>query len=1099
MSTVPDDLMACRVLVEMLRDRDAGQLKTLQEYQDRYPRHSDLVVREWTRAFSDMVPDDDLDEEATGQLHPGDEFAGMRIKRLIGRGGQGEVYLASDEQLDRLVAIKILLPLASLSRPARERLLREGRLAARLDHDSICSVLSSGVDRDLPYLVFEHVDGTPLQALVRGAAVGKGSIANMDVNRRVKIVAAVADAMAYAHGEGIVHRDLKPNNIHIVGNDQPIILDLGLGRMLHETQEQITESGVILGTLGYMAPERLDPGSAAEDSPALDVYSLGVLLHQIVAPQDPVCGPRDGHGASLSAAIPKGLQPVVSACLQRQPRDRYPSALELSEALHAWLEGRPVEGTAAYRLARLRHFALRVLPLVLLLVVAILLAQAWFLKDESGGGGGADSVAARLQPIIASLDSGDLPAAAAAVEASTFPADTAAGQMVRAAWMTERQSLDPGNAERVVSGQDEAPRFSVLGPVTVQPERVPGRSGQDIIILCPGAARREQRLTYEDSTVHAVALSNDALRIAVAATATVSQAHTLDVWSVVDGALLLRCPLEQGAITALAPSSTEAWFVGYETGHVECWQNGIRRMRRQVLGGPVKKLESASGNGVLASDGTVVSWCDVFTRSGAAVIPLKVPVRTIQSVDAVSATVITDGGWAVRIPLTPGGIYSISHVGPNSPQAPVIPQEWGDLLSKGVTGLALLDPFTAICAYEDQLHIVDRSAPKTPAVIRCSSKVRCLRTDADRRVLVVGLERGEVLIFGLEEPPTVPPLPESEGWLATAAARGFVSRPLSVAALPCVSFSGGAGAVSLGKSGIVPGLPDAWYAYLEAQNEDALKVDPLDHGAAVRLATASMRRGRTERAAELLSSPPLVASPAPTVSLLRSLHASARDENTAAREHLARAEQILEQGGGLAGPMFTWLQAEAAAAVSASDARIWELVVSAIRQGLNDPSTWEASRAALESVSDEATWLTDQLGLYRAAARLLLAELHGPLAASEANKGLHKASAAIVSLLDALLGAKGPDDLTFLKALAMVRQGEADPRKFESVTSRPLDGDLRSHRANLLILARVRWHLDDQEGAANAYNKALTAPDGGNALRLACRLLAWEMRQLLVR
>ena len=268
----------------------------------------------------------------------GRDLGPYRIEALLGAGGMGVVYRAHDRDLVRTVAIKLADPRRSDADSARW-LLQEARVAASLNHPGICGIHEIGyLDDRQPFIVMEHVDGTPLAALIppdRGFAP----------ETALHYAMQIADAVAHAHGRGIVHRDLKSSNIVITSEGRAKLLDFGLAVRsvdvdpgdLETTCSREIPSGA--GTVPYMAPELLRGRPADRRS---DVWALGVLVYEMVSGRRPFAG---GTRYELAAAIlgdqpaPLGrdvwppLRQVVARCLAKDVDDRYPCARSLAAAL----------------------------------------------------------------------------------------------------------------------------------------------------------------------------------------------------------------------------------------------------------------------------------------------------------------------------------------------------------------------------------------------------------------------------------------------------------------------------------------------------------------------------------------------------------------------------------------------------------------------------------------------------------------------------------------------------------------------------------------------------------------------------------------------
>ncbi len=243
------------------------------------------------------------------------------LRGLLGRGGMSRVHRAADLRLGRDVALKLLEPGVADRPDARARLRREARALAALNDPRIVRVLDMGEEGGLPYLVMELVEGEGLAERLRAGPLPAPLAARMGAD--------VAGALALAHGRGIVHRDVKPQNLMLTPEGGVKVLDFGIARPI-EGGTTVTQAGMAVGTLGYIAPEVLAGRPAGA---AADAYALGATLHHALTGAAP--GPG---GPDRALALPPELRGVVNDLLAPEPEGR-PSAEEAEARLRAAAEG----------------------------------------------------------------------------------------------------------------------------------------------------------------------------------------------------------------------------------------------------------------------------------------------------------------------------------------------------------------------------------------------------------------------------------------------------------------------------------------------------------------------------------------------------------------------------------------------------------------------------------------------------------------------------------------------------------------------------------------------------------------------------------------
>jgi phage shock protein PspC (stress-responsive transcriptional regulator)/predicted Ser/Thr protein kinase len=247
---------------------------------------------------------------------------GLTVEALLGRGGMGAVYRARQVRLDRPVALKVLPPEMGRDPVAAERFAREVRTMAKLSHPGLVTVYDHGQVGELLWLTMELVEGANLRQVMETGSLSPETA--------LRLIPRLCAALQYAHDNGVIHRDLKPENILIDAQGAPWIADFGLAKMTDEDGAGLTQTGQLLGTYRYMAPEQLT-GAKTVDHRA-DIYALGVVLYELLTgslPQGRFEPP------SRRVAIDVRLDEVVLRSLERDPQRRYQRADAMSQAVEA--------------------------------------------------------------------------------------------------------------------------------------------------------------------------------------------------------------------------------------------------------------------------------------------------------------------------------------------------------------------------------------------------------------------------------------------------------------------------------------------------------------------------------------------------------------------------------------------------------------------------------------------------------------------------------------------------------------------------------------------------------------------------------------------
>jgi serine/threonine protein kinase len=296
-----------------------------------------------------------------------DLFPGYLLEQEIHRGGQGVVYRAVRRSTGRTVAVKVMREGPFAGESERHRFAREAEILARLDHRNIVGIQDVGASAGGHFLVMDFVDGRPLDRFARESGLA--------VAEKVRLFVDVCDAVSAAHQRGVIHRDLKPSNILIDAFGAPRILDFGLAKAQDDSSEgpsgAATMTGLFLGSLPWASPEQAS-GRHAEVDVRSDVYSLGVVLYQLVTGQFPYAttgAPAEVLSAIQSAepvrprsvahGIDRDLETIVLKCLGKDPARRYPSVGELAQDLRRYLQREPIEARRDSRWYVLRRTLLR--------------------------------------------------------------------------------------------------------------------------------------------------------------------------------------------------------------------------------------------------------------------------------------------------------------------------------------------------------------------------------------------------------------------------------------------------------------------------------------------------------------------------------------------------------------------------------------------------------------------------------------------------------------------------------------------------------------------------------------------------------------------
>lgn len=332
------DLIEKEYQLRKRREADIG----VNEYLNRFPQYREALflrlspARQMTLRLGTAL--------AVASDRP-PEIPGYEVLGILGQGGMGIVYKARQEKLQRFVALKMIVGGNRTVPELVGRFLGEAQAVARLQHPNIVQIFEAGEHQGQPYISLEFVDGTSLDKKVSGQPLPPQAAA--------ELLLPLAQAIEAAHRRGIVHRDLKPANVLLTAEGTPKVTDFGLAKYLDDDVTR-TQTGVILGTPSYMAPEQAE-GRVKEIGPTADVYALGAILYEMLTGRPPFRGTTSletleqvrsqepVRPSSLQPKIPRDLETICLKCLQKDAQRRYASAAELAEDLMRFLAGEPIQ------------------------------------------------------------------------------------------------------------------------------------------------------------------------------------------------------------------------------------------------------------------------------------------------------------------------------------------------------------------------------------------------------------------------------------------------------------------------------------------------------------------------------------------------------------------------------------------------------------------------------------------------------------------------------------------------------------------------------------------------------------------------------------
>jgi len=375
------------------QESDPPELST---FVKRFPEHEERLINlfeaatESHNSFLDTTLQHDGNKKPAEKTSKLPKIADYEIIDVIAAGGMGKVYKGRDTRLDRLAAVKVPHPQLSSDPESLARFLREARSAASLRHPNICAIYRVADADARPFIAMEYIEGTTLKDL---ADTGE-----LSPRESLQLVSKVAEAVEFAHQRQIVHRDIKPGNILIDGETgEPILTDFGLAKQLDDLDVAMTQTGQIMGTPAYMAPEQAS-GEQDKIGPPVDTYAVGAVLYHLLCGRPPFVGGLSEILASLASEEPvpprkrlpsihRDIDTICMKALAKSPLDRYESCQALADDIDRFLAGEAIvakpEGVLRKSTRWLKRRAALATSLTIAAAVLILGLWLWKVGSES--------------------------------------------------------------------------------------------------------------------------------------------------------------------------------------------------------------------------------------------------------------------------------------------------------------------------------------------------------------------------------------------------------------------------------------------------------------------------------------------------------------------------------------------------------------------------------------------------------------------------------------------------------------------------------------------------------------------------------------------